>query len=252
MLLARVRCRSGCRGRCRSTRTPPSAQQRHHDPVAVAGQRLVDRVVDDLPDQVVQAALTGRADVHARALADRLEALEDLDRGGVVRRPPRRVGCGGLGHAVRLVSVGGASSDCWATSSCLAARGTSSVGRWDMQKVAAPVSVATRSPILPVERPGIHACDPGHGGHPAREMCPDAASQSRVRAAAQGVGWVPIRPRGPQIGRSAGPGAACRLSRRCRADRGRRGAERGPSSRSAACGPDDLDHGARCRGRAPR
>ena len=58
--------------------------ERQHDPVAVAGQRLVDRVVDDLPDQVVEAALTGGADVHARALADRLEALEDLDRGGVV------------------------------------------------------------------------------------------------------------------------------------------------------------------------
>ena len=56
------------------------------DPVAVAGQRLVDRVVHDLPDQVVQAALAGRADVHAGTLADRLEALEHLDRGGVVRR----------------------------------------------------------------------------------------------------------------------------------------------------------------------
>ena len=55
-----------------------------HDPVAVAGQRLVDRVVDDLPDQVVQAALAGRADVHARPLADRLETLEDLDRRRVV------------------------------------------------------------------------------------------------------------------------------------------------------------------------
>ena len=54
------------------------------DAVAVAGQRLVDGVVDDLPDQVVQAALAGGADVHARALADRLEALEDLDRAGVV------------------------------------------------------------------------------------------------------------------------------------------------------------------------
>ena len=59
--------------------------QGQHDPVAVAGQRLVDRVVDDLPDQVVEAALAGRADVHARPLAHRLEALEDLDRGGVVR-----------------------------------------------------------------------------------------------------------------------------------------------------------------------
>ena len=86
MLLRRARCRSGCRGRCRSTRTPPSASSVTHDPVAVAGQRLVDGVVDDLPDQVVQAALAGGADVHARTLADRLEALEDLDRAGVVRR----------------------------------------------------------------------------------------------------------------------------------------------------------------------
>ena len=55
-----------------------------HDPVAVAGQGLVDPVVHDLPDQVVQAALAGRADVHARSLADRLEPLEDLDGRGVV------------------------------------------------------------------------------------------------------------------------------------------------------------------------
>ena len=52
--------------------------------VAVAGQRLVDGVVDDLVDQVVQAALAGGADVHAGALADRVETLEDGDRAGVV------------------------------------------------------------------------------------------------------------------------------------------------------------------------
>ena len=57
---------------------PAVGQQGHLDPVAVAGQRLVDGVVDDLVDQVVQAALAGRADVHAGALADRLETLEDL------------------------------------------------------------------------------------------------------------------------------------------------------------------------------
>ena len=60
----------------------------------VAGHRLVDRVVDDLPDEVVEAADVGRADVHARAAANGLEALEDLDaRGGVVgagRALPRR------------------------------------------------------------------------------------------------------------------------------------------------------------------
>ena len=67
-----------------STRTAAVVGEGHDDPVAVARQRLVDRVVHDLPDQVVQASLAGRADVHARALADRLEPLEDLDRGGVV------------------------------------------------------------------------------------------------------------------------------------------------------------------------
>ena len=46
---------------------------------AVAGEGFVDRVVDDLVDQVVEAARPGGADVHAGPLADRLEALEDGD-----------------------------------------------------------------------------------------------------------------------------------------------------------------------------
>src|SRR5688572_28954974 len=49
------------------------------DLVRVPGQRLVDGVVDDLPDHVVQAALTGGADVHTGALANRIEALENGD-----------------------------------------------------------------------------------------------------------------------------------------------------------------------------
>ena len=59
-------------------------QQRDLDVVAVAGQGLVDGVVDDLVHQVVQAALAGGADVHAGALADGLETLEHRDRAGVV------------------------------------------------------------------------------------------------------------------------------------------------------------------------
>ena len=58
--------------------------ERQHDPGRVAGECLVDAVVHDLPEQVVQSALAGGADVHARALAHGLEALEHLDRGGVV------------------------------------------------------------------------------------------------------------------------------------------------------------------------
>jgi hypothetical protein len=49
------------------------------DLVAVSGQRLVDRVVDDLVDEVMQPGRARRADVHSGTLADRLEAFEDLD-----------------------------------------------------------------------------------------------------------------------------------------------------------------------------
>ena len=51
---------------------------------AEAGERLVDRVVDDLVDQVVQAVGTGGPDVHRRPLPDRLEAFEHLDGTRVV------------------------------------------------------------------------------------------------------------------------------------------------------------------------
>jgi phosphoribosylformylglycinamidine (FGAM) synthase-like enzyme len=46
---------------------------------------LVDRVVDDLEDEVVQTrAVIGVADVHAGALANAFESLQDADRGIVV------------------------------------------------------------------------------------------------------------------------------------------------------------------------
>ena len=54
---------------------------RHDDVVAVAGQRFVDGVVDHLKHQMVQAgAVRGVANVHARALAHRFQAFQDLDR----------------------------------------------------------------------------------------------------------------------------------------------------------------------------
>jgi hypothetical protein len=64
------------------------------DVVGVAGERLIDGVVDNLPDQVMQTTLAGGADVHAGALADRLQPFEDGDGARVVGRA---VGFGRLG-----------------------------------------------------------------------------------------------------------------------------------------------------------
>ena len=60
--------------------------ERDLDAVVAPLERLVDRVVDDLVDEVMEAAEARRADVHARPEPDRLEAFEDRDvPGGVVR-----------------------------------------------------------------------------------------------------------------------------------------------------------------------
>ena len=58
----------------------PSEFKRHLAALRVAGQHLVDGVVDDLVDHVVQArTVVGVADVHARTLAHRVEPLQHLD-----------------------------------------------------------------------------------------------------------------------------------------------------------------------------
>ncbi len=65
------------------------------DVVAVPRQRLVDRVVHDLEHHVVQPGAVGRVpDVHAGALAHRIESLEDLDAVGVVFGRRAAVGMG--------------------------------------------------------------------------------------------------------------------------------------------------------------
>jgi hypothetical protein len=71
--------------------------QRDVDGVGIPGQGLVDRVVDDLPDEVVQAALAGGPDVHAGPLADGLQPLEHGDRRR--RRMPSRQPSVGVGGA---------------------------------------------------------------------------------------------------------------------------------------------------------
>ena len=51
----------------------------HLNAVTASGQRLVDRVVDDLVNQMMQAAYRRRADVHTGSLSDSLKALKYLD-----------------------------------------------------------------------------------------------------------------------------------------------------------------------------
>jgi hypothetical protein len=67
--------------------------QRDLDAVAVPAQGLVDGVVDDLPEAVHEAARVGGPDVHAGALAHRLQPLQDLEVvGGVLGRGLARRG----------------------------------------------------------------------------------------------------------------------------------------------------------------
>ena len=52
-------------------------QQLDGNLVGVTGHGLINGVINDLPNEVVQAARTGRTNVHAGALTDGLEALQD-------------------------------------------------------------------------------------------------------------------------------------------------------------------------------
>jgi len=59
--------------------------ERDVDPVAMPGERFVDRVVGNLEHHMVEArSVVGIADIHAGAFADRVEALEHLDRIGAI------------------------------------------------------------------------------------------------------------------------------------------------------------------------
>jgi hypothetical protein len=59
-------------------------KQCHCYGVAVARESLVHSVVHNLVHEVVEPALAGRADVHARPLTYRVEAFENFDRASVV------------------------------------------------------------------------------------------------------------------------------------------------------------------------
>ena len=57
----------------------PIGQQRDFNTRGMSGHCFIDRVVDDLIDQMMQARWTGRTDIHAGSFAHRLETLEDRD-----------------------------------------------------------------------------------------------------------------------------------------------------------------------------
>ena len=52
------------------------AVEEMHDAVGIAVRRLVDRVVDDLPQNMMQSLDARRADIHARTKPDRVEPFE--------------------------------------------------------------------------------------------------------------------------------------------------------------------------------
>ena len=83
--------------------------QDHLDLLGPAPHGLVDRIVDDLPEAVQEATTVVGADVHARALAHGVEALEYGEIPGRVARLPCTLslrGCRGLCHASRLTTEG--------------------------------------------------------------------------------------------------------------------------------------------------
>ena len=208
------------------TVTEPSPLQDHLDAVAIAGQRLVDGVVDDLVDHVVQAgAVVGVADIHAGALAHGIEAAQHLDRIGVV---------------VLAVVGGGSRSDSWVR--WLAHRCFDSEGAVQCRPAIDAVGHARRTARgrRAAEQVGVGAGHPGlhaqrqdlleQGRRAARHR--DGPRSRRAAAAAAGRATASPAAHAPARSRPAAPSAR-RSSPRPPAGRGRDGGR----ARSLRCGP---------------
>ena len=64
--------------------------QRYLNPVGMAGHGLIHRVVDDLRRQMMQRVFIRATNIHARATADGLQPLQNLDiLGGIAFLLPR-------------------------------------------------------------------------------------------------------------------------------------------------------------------
>ena len=82
----------------------------HRYDLCVPGDGLVHGIVQDLGEQMVQGALVRAADVHARPLANRLQALEYLD---VLGRVAARRANGGRSCGAGLVALRQRRRGCW-------------------------------------------------------------------------------------------------------------------------------------------
>ena len=63
---------------------PTVGQDHHINQIAVAGKRLIHRVIDDFIDQVVKTAGAGGPDIHTGPLTHCLKAFKDLNVAGAV------------------------------------------------------------------------------------------------------------------------------------------------------------------------
>ncbi len=120
------------------TRTPPSASRVIDDLARVTGQGLVDGVVDHLVDEVVQTPLTGGADVHAGALANRVQTLENRDRAGVVGHG-RRASFKGSEHRLMRAPM-------WVQSTLSGGHRSPRHGAWGPIRAMTPPPAITRTP----------------------------------------------------------------------------------------------------------
>src|SRR5208337_2863085 len=164
--------------------------QRDVNVPAEAGHCLVDRVVDDLVYQVVQAPRRRIANIHTRALPDRLDAFKNPDiRPGIGSRPTgavsmsvvrgngsfHRLGLGSLDHcAVALAQI-----HC-AFTSVLFARFTSNALPFPFSPTPVVIRRDGTQHLLPAARPGpgpaSDECQGGRAGYCQHSSLSDCRS----------------------------------------------------------------------------
>ena len=87
-------------------------EQFHLDAGGMTSHRLIHGVVEHLGHKVMQSALIRAADIHAGALAHRLQAFENLDRGSIV--VGRLLAGQKVGHFAAALLIGASVGGCYA------------------------------------------------------------------------------------------------------------------------------------------